>query len=120
MTQRKYARDITGRYSPPTHVCRCISRNLWDTTIAFQSHELVVPQENQFGKCWLVACELNKRYEAPASPTGYEAGFTPRYFVVKHLDGGFICSAQDAQVSASCIAKVLAFCKRDGAAAGTN
>lgn len=108
MAQR-YGRDIARRYSPPTHFVQCISRNLWETTIAFQSSEPIIEQENEDGKYWLVASEINKRYEAPASATGYEFGFTPRYFIVKMVDSGLICSAQDPQVSAKCITAVEAF-----------
>ena len=105
---QRYGRHLVNPV-PRHSASRQFSQNLLHVTVEFQSHEQVVEQNNEYGVYWLVASKLNKRYEAPASPTGYEAGFTPRYYVVRLVDGGLISSAQDPQISAECIAAVEAF-----------
>jgi hypothetical protein len=106
MAQR-YGRHLVNPV-PSRSASRCFSQNLWNSTIAFQSSEPVVERNDEYGQYWLVACKINERFAASASPTGYEYGFVPRYFVVKPADGGLICSSSDAQISAACIAAVKA------------
>jgi hypothetical protein len=107
MAQR-YGRHLVNPV-PGHSASRRISQSLLNVTIEFQSHEAVIEQNHEYGLYWLVASKMNKRYESPASPTGYEFGFAPRYYVVRSVDGGLISSAQDPQVSAECIAAVEAF-----------
>lgn len=106
MAQR-YGRHLVNPV--PTHsASRQLSQGLLHSTVEFMSREQVVERNDDHGQYWLVASKINQRYAAPASPTGYEFGFVPRYYVVRPVDGGLICSAQDAAVGAECIAAVEA------------
>jgi hypothetical protein len=105
---QRYGRHLVNPV--PSHsASRRISQSLCRVTIELQSHEQVIEQENEFGHHWLVASKINERYASAASSTGYEFGFTPRYYVVRSVDGGLISSAQDPQISAECITTVEAF-----------
>src|SRR5690348_12818155 len=104
---QKYGRHLVN--PTPTHsASRQLSQSLLNSTIALMSSEQVIGRDDENGHYWLVASKVNERFSSPVSPTGYWAGFTPRYYVVRFVDGCLVSSAQDPQTNAECLAQVEA------------
>src|SRR5689334_4840280 len=104
---QRYGRHLINP-TPSHSASRQLSQGLLNSTIAFMSNEQVIERDNENGHYWLVASKINERFASPVSPTGYWAGVTPRYYVVRLVDGCLVCSAPDAEISAACIAQVEA------------